>query len=94
MNVLPVGNTCVGGTGDLIDVIADVMDLRAQGLEFRVIPRLDWLSLNQSNQVRPLAESAGFDVGVEQIVLLRGHFKMHMVFVLIDNNLSFYEKFS
>ena len=70
--VLCLGNPGVDAAGDLVGVISNMVDLRAQGLDLLGGPGLDLRALQQSNNKQPLCDPTLFGFIGQQLVLLRG----------------------
>ena len=64
---------------DLVDVVADVMDLRAQGLDLLGGTGLDRLPLDNADQEGPFGQAAIAGLPAQQLVLLWCEFDMKVV---------------
>lgn len=79
LGILRPGDSGVNAAGDLVDVVADVMDLRAQGLDLLGGTGLDRLPLDKADQEGPFGQAAIAGLPAQQLVLLWCEFDMKVV---------------
>lgn len=79
LGILHLGDPGVDAAGDLVDVISNVVDLRAQSFDFLGWAGLDWLALDEPHQKDPLAQATLFGLLTQQFILLRCQFHVEMV---------------
>ena len=77
--ILRSGNPGVDATGDLVDVVANVMDLCAQGADLLRGTSLDQIPLNQPDQEGPLGQAAFAGLPAQQLVLLLCKFNVKVM---------------
>ena len=77
--ILRSGNPGVDATGDLVDVVANVMDLCAQGTDLLGRAGLDRCALDQAHQEGPLGQAAFLGLPAQELVLPLCEFYVKMV---------------
>ena len=80
LGILCCGDTGIDAAGDLVDVVADVMDLRAKVLNLLGGSGPNRRTVDEPNDISPFTQPAEFGLLAELLILLRRQFDMQMVF--------------
>ena len=80
LGILCCGDTGIDAAGNLVDVVADVMDLRAEVLNLLGGSGPNRRTVDEPNDISPFTQPAEFGLLAELLILLRRQFDMQMVF--------------
>ena len=84
LGIFSRGDTGIDAAGDLVDVIANVMDLRAEVLDLLRRSGPDRSPINELDDISPFAQSAEFGLTAELLILLRRQFDVQMMFFFCE----------
>ena len=80
LGILCCGDTGIDAAGDLVDVVADVMDLRAKVLNLLGGSGPNRRTVDEPNDISPFTQPAEFGLLAELLILLRRQLDVQMVF--------------
>ena len=85
LGILGPGDSGVDAAGDLIYIVANVVDLRPQLLDLLGGAGADGVPLNDPHEVGPLGEAAPLGLGCQGLVLRGGQFNVKMMLFYVSS---------